>query len=66
MCTWFLKEAAKGKDEGDDDGIPKLTKIEIKKMKPAVLKEHLKERKLDIQGNAKALMERLLAYEAGR
>ena len=66
-----------GDDDDSDDGkkkkkkskakdIPKLTKIEIKKMKPALLKEALKERGLDIQGNAKTLTERLLAHEASR
>ena len=57
------KAAAKN---SDDSGIPKLDKITIKKMKPALLKEALKERKLDIQGNAKALLDRLLAYEEAR
>ena len=35
-------------------------------MKPAQLKEALKERGQDIQGNAKALLDRLLKYEAER
>jgi hypothetical protein len=35
-------------------------------MKPAQLKEALKERELDIQGNAKQLTERLLEYEKNR
>lgn len=71
------KAAALQEEEEDDDDkkkkkkskakdIPKLSKIEIKKMKPALLKEALKERGLDIQGNAKTLTERLLAYEASR
>ena len=70
-------EAAQGGDDDDDDGgkkkkkkgkdaIPKIDKIVIKKMKPAALKEALKERGLDIQGNAKALMQRLLDYEKDR
>lgn len=46
--------------------IPKLDKISIKKMKPAQLKEALKARDLDIQGNAKELTTRLLDYEASR
>ena len=46
--------------------IPKLDKIAIKKMKPAQMKEALKERGLDIQGNAKTLQGRLLDYEASR
>jgi len=46
--------------------IPKLDKIAIKKMKPTQLKEHLKERGLEIQGNAKTLTQRLLDYEKDR
>lgn len=46
--------------------VPKLDKIVIKKMKPTQLKEALKARGLDIQGNAKALTTRLLEYEASR
>ena len=46
--------------------IPKLDKIAIKKMKPAALKEALKERDLEYQGNAKELQKRLLDYEAAR
>jgi hypothetical protein len=46
--------------------IPKLDKIVIKKMKPTALKEALKERGLEIQGNAKALTARLLKFEAER
>mmetsp|Transcript_24620 Transcript_24620/g.44442 ORF Transcript_24620/g.44442 Transcript_24620/m.44442 type:complete len:274 (+) Transcript_24620:77-898(+) len=46
--------------------IPKIDKIAIKKMKPAQLKEVLKERGLEIQGNAKALQARLLKYEQER
>jgi hypothetical protein len=67
-------------DDDDDDGddgkkkkkksgkssIPKLSKIEIKKMKPAIMKEALKERGLEIQGNAKTLMARLIEYEENR
>lgn len=61
------KALAKGKGKGDGKGgIPKLDKIAIKKMKPAMLKEALKERSLDIQGNAKTLTKRLLDYEAAR
>lgn len=43
----------------------KLDKITIKKMKPTQLKESLKQRGLDIQGNAKVLTQRLLEYELG-
>lgn len=35
-------------------------------MKPAQLKDALKERGLDIQGNAKTLTERLVKHEAER
>mmetsp|Transcript_28915 Transcript_28915/g.61398 ORF Transcript_28915/g.61398 Transcript_28915/m.61398 type:complete len:272 (-) Transcript_28915:324-1139(-) len=55
------KKKKKGKGS-----IPKIDKIAIKKMKPAQLKEALKERDLDIQGNAKALQARLLKYEQER
>lgn len=65
--------AAMSDDEGDKKkkkkggtAIPKMDKIAIKKMKPAQLKEALKERGLDIQGNAKALQVRLLEYEKNR
>jgi hypothetical protein len=71
--------AARQEDDSDDDGggkkkkkknkkveIPELTKIEIKKMKPAQMKEELKLRGLEIQGNAKALTKRLVDYEEAR
>lgn len=68
------KQANEGSDDDSDDGkkkkgkssIPKLDKIVIKKMKPAQLKEALKERGLDIQGNAKQLTDRLMEYEKNR
>merc|ERR1719410_178501 len=41
------------KKSSKSNSIPKLDKIKIKKMKPTQLKEHLKVRGLDIQGNAK-------------
>jgi len=70
-------EAAHGAasdDEGDGKkkkkskakGVPKIDKITIKKMKTAQLKEALKERELEIQGNAKTLQARLLKYEQER
>lgn len=59
-------EGAKKKKKKGKSAIPKLDKIAIKKMKPAQLKEALKERNLDIQGNAKALQTRLLEYEKDR
>ena len=68
-------EAANAGGDSDDDkkkkkkgksGIPKIDKIAIKKMKPAQLKEALKERGLEIQGNAKTLQARLIKYEQER
>eukprot|EP00945_MAST-04E_sp_MAST-4E-sp1_P008446 g8446.t1 len=61
------KQAAKSlqaeqPDEVDDEkaAILKLSKLEIKKMKPAVIKDKLKELGLPIQGNKKTLIDRLL------
>jgi len=54
------------KKSSKSNSIPKLDKIKIKKMKPAQLKEQLKIRGLDIQGNAKQLTQRLLDYEESR
>lgn len=63
-------EGGGGKDDkkkkAKAKGPPKIDKIAIKKMKPAQLKEALKERDLDIQGNAKTLQARLLKYEQER
>ena len=71
-------DADSDSDSDDDDkkkkkksskkkaSVPKLDKIVIKKMKPTQLKEALKARGLDIQGNAKTLTARLLEYEASR
>lgn len=71
-----VKQANEEASDSDDDGgkkkkkggksIPKLDKIAIKKMKPTQLKDALKDRGLDIQGNAKQLTERLLEYEKNR
>ncbi len=71
--------AAESDDDSDDDddkkkkkkskkksSIPKLDKITMKKMKPAQLKEALKARGLDIQGNAKTLLKRLVDHEESR
>mmetsp|Transcript_11324 Transcript_11324/g.16632 ORF Transcript_11324/g.16632 Transcript_11324/m.16632 type:complete len:202 (+) Transcript_11324:105-710(+) len=55
-----VKKSSKSKE------IPKLDKITIKKMKPQVMKDALKERGLEIQGNNKALTARLLEYEGSR
>lgn len=60
------KKKKSSKKKSKDNDIPKLDKIAIKKMKPAKLKESLKARGLDIQGNAKTLTERLLEYESAR
>lgn len=56
----------KKKKKAKEKGVPKIEKIAIKKMKTAQLKEALKERELDIQGNAKVLQARLLKYEQER
>jgi hypothetical protein len=97
-----VDDGKKKKKKSKEKNIPKLTKIEIKKLKPAQMKEGtyfmlktngenrkafldlisciflnhcchfscprpaLKERGLDIQGNAKALMARLVSYEESR
>jgi len=50
----------------DEDGLPKLDKIAIKKMKPALMKEALKARGLAIQGSAADLTKRLTEFEAER
>ena len=57
------KAAAKG-DTSDD--IPVLTSIEIKKLKPDMLKDHLKKRGLSLQGQKKELITRLTEHEAAR
>merc|ERR1711982_235697 len=59
------KKSKKKSSSKSKDSIPKLDKIKIK-MKPAQLKEQLKLRGLDIQGNAKQLTQRLLEYEENR
>eukprot|EP00581_Thalassiosira_minuscula_P020043 CAMPEP_0183716940 /NCGR_PEP_ID=MMETSP0737-20130205/10680_1 /TAXON_ID=385413 /ORGANISM="Thalassiosira miniscula, Strain CCMP1093" /LENGTH=265 /DNA_ID=CAMNT_0025946277 /DNA_START=53 /DNA_END=850 /DNA_ORIENTATION=- len=60
------EEGEKKKKKKGKSAIPKIDKIAIKKMKPAQLKESLKERGLEIQGNAKTLQARLLKYEQER
>jgi hypothetical protein len=59
-------DSKKKKKSSKKSSIPKLDKIAIKKMKPTQLKDALKARGLDIQGNAKELTARLLDYEANR
>jgi hypothetical protein len=51
---------------GADGGPAKVSSMEIKKMNGDALKEHLKARGLDVQGQKKDLMKRLLDYEAAR
>lgn len=62
------KEKALAVDEPSAAGgdMVKLSNIDIKKMNPAELKEHLKARNLDLQGQKKDLMKRLTDYEASR
>jgi hypothetical protein len=63
------KAAAQGEDKegkGADGGPAKVSSMEIKKMNGDALKEHLKARGLDVQGQKKDLMKRLLDYEAAR
>ena len=60
------KESKKeGKKEGKKE-LPKLKSIDIKKMSADLLKEHLKERELSIQGQKKDLMKRLIDFETAR
>lgn len=58
------KQAALAEDTSG--GAEKLTNMEIKKMNPAQLKECLKARNLDLQGQKKDLMKRLTDYETAR
>jgi hypothetical protein len=61
------KAAALSQAEADAEaGPPKLKAMDIKKMNGDALKDALKERKLEIQGAKKDLMQRLLDYEAAR
>jgi len=60
------KQAALAEDTSGGGGADKLTTMEIKKMNPAQLKECLKARNLDLQGQKKDLMKRLTDYEAAR
>ena len=60
------KKKKKKSSSKKKDSIPKLDKIAMKKMKPTQLKEALKARGLDIQGNAKTLLKRLVDYEESR
>mmetsp|Transcript_15627 Transcript_15627/g.33782 ORF Transcript_15627/g.33782 Transcript_15627/m.33782 type:complete len:144 (-) Transcript_15627:1029-1460(-) len=61
-----MEDDKKKKKKSKDKSLPKLTKIEIKKMKPAQMKDALKERGLEIQGNKNELTARLVEYEGKR
>jgi len=58
-------EPPAGKAGGGDE-IPRLKAMDIKKMNGDALKDALRERKLEIQGAKKDLMQRLLDFEAAR
>lgn len=53
-------------EKAADGGPPKLKAMDIKKLNGDALKDHLKERGLDVQGQKKDLMKRLIDYEAAR
>lgn len=59
-------EAAEAVESAADGGPPKLKAMDIKKMNGDALKDHLKERNLETQGQKKDLMKRLMDYEAAR
>jgi len=58
--------AAAPADNTDDGELPILKSIDIKKMNPAALKDALKARGLNIQGQKKDLIKRLTDHEAER
>lgn len=60
------KAAAAAVDEPTTDGPPKLKSMDIKKMNGDALKDALKERSLDTQGQKKDLIKRLCDFEAAR
>jgi hypothetical protein len=59
-------EAEEAAEACADGGPPKLKAMDIKKMNGDALKEHLKARNLDVQGQKKDLMKRLIDFEAAR
>lgn len=59
-----MAPAEEASSSGGD--IPKLSSIEIKKMKPDAIKDALKARGESIQGQKKDLIKRLTDYEAAR
>lgn len=61
-----LGEGESAAEVASDGGPPKLKSMDIKKMNGDQLKDHLKARKLDVQGQKKDLMKRLIDYEAAR
>ena len=58
--------AAPADEEGDNNELPVLKAIDIKKMNPNELKENLKARNLSIQGAKKDLAKRLQDFDAAR
>ena len=60
------KETTGGSAGGKPGEPAKLKAMDIKKMNGDALKDHLRERGLDVQGQKKDLMTKLLAYEAAR
>ena len=59
-------EPVVAKVSATDGGPPKQNTKDINKLNGDALKEHLKERKLDVQGQKKDLMKRLIDYEEAR
>lgn len=51
---------------GPEDSLPKLKSMDIKKMNGDALKDALKARGLNVQGQKKDLIQRLIDYEAAR
>eukprot|EP00605_Chrysophyceae_sp_TOSAG23-4_P000770 GSChrysophyteH1.ASY1.ANO1.859.1 assembled CDS len=60
------KRAKAAAPASEDTASEKLSSMEIKKMNPNALKDALKARNLDIQGQKKDLMKRLADFEAAR
>ena len=61
------KVEVKSSGKADKNAGPeKLKAMDIKKMNGDALKDHLKERKLDLQGQKKDLIQGLLDFEAAR
>lgn len=60
------EEEAAAKAKKAIEKLPKLTSIEIKKMSGDLLKDHLRNRQLGLQGQKKELMQRLIDFETKR